>query len=460
MDNVQNLNQVSLDPAGTRVADLKTRDQVLPETVMVTLPEVHTSSGAVADSKAPGSSALPLLEPRRTLPRKDKPVPSMGAQQSHTPAGHEVHTTRETARQSLRHDKTTVKDTDVKNIPCPPKLAVVPASEYPESTVSVRSNTSKQPHRSPEAKLPSDLLHRRDFEVRRIRRKYNVKGSVLFSVRWKSTWVPLEAIIEGDDQECSYVEADGDKWYIRKQLESRTRNGLPERKVRWTSTREPLENLANAQEAIKKFEAKWEKSGLGHAQRVQQRTVLTFEESSFPRGVVRPQNDADYASSQRWIARVWPMIRPHRTLDLYPAIYRIQMELSGLKPGAKANHRVKSYRDFMRQPQVRSLQWSEEYIKSGRSFRFSKRKRAALFLQVTGELDTNGTCTRCLGEKLAPFVGCVRTAAGQQSWLGGACANCGTQDSSFCPHHKKGILGRGKSALYDSGAILVHVLIA
>ena len=296
--------------------------------------------------------------------------------------------------------------------------------------------------------------------MKRIRGKYLVKGVILFSVRWKSTWVPLEAIVQSDDYECSYVEADGAKWSIRKELKSRVNNGIQERKVRWTNTKEPLENLANAQEALLKFETTRKQANYDDAQRVQRRTALTFEQSSFPHGVVRPQTDTDYAASQRWVACTWPMIRPHRTLDLYPAIYRIQMELLALKPRAKVNHQGKSYRDFMRQPQVRQLQWSEDYIRSGRSFHFNRRTRAALFLQVTGALETNSPCTRCLGEKLAPFVGCVRTAPDQQSWLGGACANCGTQDSSFCPHHRKGILGRGKSVLHDNGAISDHILIA
>jgi hypothetical protein len=379
-------------------------------------------------------------------------MPEMGAQQSHTSTRQDAHAVlpavQAVIRQPLGHDRTAAEGTTLLEVPLP-EPAVVPL-HAPTSTVSARNDNTKQHHPISQATFPSDLLHRRDFEVKSIRRKKPaVNGQTLFFVRWRSTWVPLEAIVKGIGDECSYVEADGATWSIRKELKSRIRNGLEERKVRWASTWEPLENLANAQEAIASFEMT-ERQGLDDAQRVRQRVVLTFDESRFPPGIVRHQNDEDYAASQRCVACTWPMIRLHRTLDLYPAIYRIQMELSALKPRAKANYRGKSFRDFMRQPQIRPLQWSEDSLKSGRPFHFNRRKRAALFLQVTGELDINRPCSRCLGEKLAPFVGCVRTTANQVSWLGGACANCGTQDSSYCLHHNKGILGRGLSILHTN----------
>jgi hypothetical protein len=149
----------------------------------------------------------------------------------------------------------------------------------------------------------------------RDREKHPVNGQTLFSVRWRPTWVPLDAIVKGADHGCSYVEADGAKWSIRKELKSRLRNSLEERKVRWTGTWEPLENLANAQEAIASFEMR-EQQGLDDAQRVRQRVVLTFDESRFPCGIVRPQDDDDYAASQRWVACTWPMIRP-TVLSIY-----------------------------------------------------------------------------------------------------------------------------------------------
>jgi hypothetical protein len=422
---------------------------------VVALPKVRTSVHAETDSRSSGSFKLSASDLGHNIALDNKPTPGTGAQQASTSASQAASaaltSTKQTTRRSLGHNDISAEGTALVEAP-PPKPAVVSPPHHPDSTVSVRSNVSKQQHHVPAAKLPADLLHRRDFEVKSIRKKH--PGN-MFTVRWKSTWVPLEAIVKGSDRECSYVEADGAKWTIRKELKSRVSNGLQERKVRWTNTKEPLENLANAQEAISIFEMT-EQQGLD----VRHRTVLTFEESKFPRGIVRPQSERDYAASQRWVACTWPRIRPHNTLDLYPAIYRIQMELLALKPSAKANFRGKSYRDLMRRPQVRRLEWREDYIQSGRSFYFSRRKRAALFLQVTGELETNGPCTRCLGEKLAPFVGCVRTAPNHQSWLGGACANCGTQDSSFCLHHHKGVLGRGESTVHNDEALPVHVLTA
>jgi hypothetical protein len=429
-----------------RSAKTNTRDQTLLQSDTAALSKAHTPDGVLINRHASGSFTLSAPDPGQGITLNDKPMPSIGGQQLRAPVRQDAITIlpsiQAVIRQSLGHKKVAAQSTALVEGPSP-KPAVDSPPHGSGSTVSGRNNDRKQQRRSPEAKLPSDLLHRRDFEVKRIRNKYVINGVILFSVRWKSTWVPLEAIIHGNDHECSYVEADGAKWYIRKELDSRVKNGVQERKVQWPSTREPLENLANAQEAISTFEMT-RQQGLDDEQKVRRRTVLTFEESKFPRGIVRPQSERDYAASQRWVACTWPRIRPHSTLDLYPAIYRIQMELIALKPTVRANHQGKSYLDFMRQPQVRSLQWREEYIQSGRSFRFSRRTRAALFLQVTGELDTDGRCTRCLGEKLAPFLGCVRTAASQQSWLGGACANCGTQDSSFCLHHHKGVLGRGK----------------
>jgi hypothetical protein len=440
-------------PNTTRPAKTATHDQTLLNTGMVVSSEARTTGVVLSNRPKPASHTLSAPDTGRNNTLSDKLLPDMGAQQSLTSAPQDANfvlpSTTAATRQSLGHDKTAAEVTTLPEAP-PPEPAVVPSHD-PALNVSARSRNSEQPHRILEARLPSDLLHRRDFEVKSIRdrKKHAVDGQTLFSVRWRSTWVPLDAIAKGKDDECSYVEADGTTWSIRKELKSRIRNGLQERKVRWASTWEPLENLANAQEAISNFETT-RQQGLDDQQRVRQRAVLTFDESRFPRGIVRPQSDDDYAASQRWVAYTWPMIRPHGTLDLYPAIYRIQMELAALKPRAKVNHQGKSYRDFMRQPQVRPLQWSEDSLKLGRPFHFNRRKRAPLFIQVTGALDTNCPCTRCLGEKqVAPFAGCVRTAANQQSWLGGACANCGTQDSSYCLHHDKGVQGRGKSSFDD-----------
>lgn len=401
---------------------------------------------AVAGPQVFGSRTRTAPSSGRNIPLNDKSMPDMGARQSRISAHQEANISQrpsnETAHESLRNGKTATVRTGARDASCSLKPAVVPPLDASTSSHSAISHKTKQHHRVSEARLAPDPLHRRDFEVKRIRDRKPVNGVILFSVRWKSTWVPLEAIIHGSEHECSYVEADGTKWYIRKELEIRVNDGVQERKVQWASTWEPLENMANAQEAISTFEVT-RQQGLDDERRVQQRTVLTIAESNFPRGIVRSQSEHDYAASQRWVARTWPMIRPNCTLDLYPAIYRIQMELSVLR--RRNIHGGKSYRSLMRRPQVRQLLWSRAYIESGKSFHFNRRTRAALFLQVTGDLDTNSPCERCLGEKLAPFVGCVRTLAGQESWLGDACTNCGTQDSSTCPHHRKGMLGRGKS---------------
>lgn len=411
---------------------------------MAPLSQARTPCSALTNRPASGSFTHSAADPGQYTALKDDPMPDRGAQQSHTPAHRESGPvrpkTKEVARQALGHNRTTAKGTAMKHTSTPLEPVVLPPHDDPASTVGTRSDDFEQRHQSPQAKLSSGRLHRTDFEVKHIRRKDVVEGRTLLSVRWRSSWVPLDAIIKGDDEDCAFVEADGAKCYIRKQLDIRTRNGLQERKVRWTSTWEPLENLNNAQEAIADFEATEHQATLDVEHRVRQRRVLTFEESKFPRGIVRLQSKHDYAASQRWVACTWPMIRPHSTLDLYPAIYRIQMELS-----AVATHGGKSYRSLMRRPQVRPLLWSKEFIEAGKPFPFNRRTRAALFLQATGELDTRNPCTRCLGEKRAPFVGCVRNHTGQQSWLGGACANCGTQDNSTCTHHNKGLLRRGKS---------------
>jgi len=253
----------------------------------------------------------------------------MGAQQSRTFAGQESTTTRtRSAAAALNgQDDAATESTGLRIALATGKPSALTSPDGLASSVSPRSNHLKQQRHSLELEPPTNLLHRRDFEVKRVRNKRDVEGRISFSVRWKSTWVPLEAIVMGNGHECSYVEAEGAPWYIRKELQARVNNGVEERKVRWASTREPLENLVNAQEAIANYETAQQQASLDGTSAVRQRRVLTFEESQFPRGMVLPQSDDDYAKSQRWVASTWPIIRPRRTLDLYPAIYRIQMEL-------------------------------------------------------------------------------------------------------------------------------------
>jgi len=275
------------------------------------------------------------------------------------------------------------------------------------------------------------LLHRKDFEVKRICRKLRVDQKVVFVVSWKSTWVPAKLIVKGNDSEYPYVDADGTRWYIRESHSFRQRGGIDEVKVRWMTTKEPVEMLSNAQEAINIFEAE-QVAGADEAAQVRQRRVLTFSESHFPRGIVLPQSEEDYAASQRWLSSRWPEIRPHWTLDLYPAFYTINMELD-CQVGSK-RHGGKSYRWLMKLPQLRKLQWDEEFLKSGASLTCNRRNRASLFIQVTGA-QVARKCTRCSHHNLTPFAECVRTAPDQQLWLNGACADCGTQRNVGCDYH-------------------------
>jgi hypothetical protein len=308
------------------------------------------------------------------------------------------------------------------------------------SDATVGTTTCSDPQHRGQALL-CGLLHRKDFEVKRIRKKLLIDNKVMFVIRWKSTWVPAKLIIEGNDVEYPYVAADGTRWYIKKTLGHREVGGTEQVKARWVNTQEPLEMLSNAQEAIALFESKPRIAGSDGAAKIRQRKVLTILGSNFPHGSVLPQSEVDYAACQRWVASTWPVIRPHRTLDLYPAIYRIHMELAALKRGNGTCG--KSYRWLMDLPQLRHLHWHQDYLDSGKLFLCRRRRRASLFIQVTGVHDLS--CTRCHGEKVHPFIGCVRTAPDQQLWLNGACANCGTQDNGSCDCHRKDKGPAGKS---------------
>jgi len=276
------------------------------------------------------------------------------------------------------------------------------------------------------------LLHRKDFEVKRICRKVLVDQKVVFVVSWKPTWVPEKLIVEGNNVEYPYVDAGGTRWNIKETSDRREKDGIEEVKVWWMTTKEPVEMLSNAQEAIDIFEADLRLAGADEGAQVRQRRILTFAESHFPRGSVLPQSEEHYAASQRWVSSLWPEIRPHRTLDLYPAIYRIHMELGSRR--RKRKHGGKSYRCLMELPQLRPLRWSEDFLKSGASLKCCRRKRASLFIQATGT-EVVCYCTRCSHGRLTPFLECVQTSPDQQLWLNGACANCGTQGNLCCDHH-------------------------
>jgi hypothetical protein len=97
------------------------------------------------------------------------------------------------------------------------------------------------------------LLQRKDFEVKKIRKKLFADNKAVFVVRWKSTWVPATLIIEGTDVDYPCVEADGTKWYIKRTLDRQDRDGIEHVKVRWISTKEPSEMLKNAQECSRSY---------------------------------------------------------------------------------------------------------------------------------------------------------------------------------------------------------------
>lgn len=276
------------------------------------------------------------------------------------------------------------------------------------------------------------LLHRKDFELKHIRQKLLIGKTVVYVVRWKSTWVPAKLIVDGNDLDYPYVDADGTKWYIKRTYGRRERDGIEEVRVKWANTKEPPENLSNAREAIAIFEANSKIAGSDEIARVRQRKLITFSESKFPRGSVLPQSENEYHSAQRWLALHWPMIRPHPTVDLYPAFYRVHMELHSLKRGPLNGGM--SYRGLMKLPQRTELRWHNDYLHSGRVSRCCSRKRASLFVQATGVL-ANHPCTRCQ-DWPGPFVECVRTAPDQQLWLNGACASCGTRRNSGCDFHQ------------------------
>lgn len=312
-------------------------------------------------------------------------------------------------------------------------IAQEPESRDAAFPTGVDTKSCQGPNPKPQdQKSLHGLPNREDFEVKYIRGKRLVNNKVEYLVRWRSTWIAAKFVHRGSDDEHLLVKANEAKWHIKKTLGRRERDGVRQVKVRWADTHEPARLLSNAREAIQRFEAKQQKIRNYDGEYVRQRRILTIADSKFPTGSVLPQTEEDYAASQDWIASLWPKILPHETLDLYPAIYRIHMELIELNRGASRG--VKSYRCLMKLPQLRPLRWNTDFLDSGKLFNCGKRRRASLFIQVTGAL-TTPHCKRCLGEKLTPFVGCVKSHPHDQLWLNGACANCGTQDNGNCDYH-------------------------
>ena len=114
--------------------------------------------------------------------------------------------------------------------------------------------------------------------------------------------MPVKLIVEGNDAEYSHVDADGTRWYIEETFSRRERNGIEEVNVGWMDTKEPVEMLSNAQQAIDIFEADLRLTGADKIAQVRQRTVLTIPESQFPRDSVLSQSEEDYDEAQRWVS--------------------------------------------------------------------------------------------------------------------------------------------------------------
>lgn len=283
-------------------------------------------------------------------------------------------------------------------------------------------------------------LKRQDFEVDKILDKRVVDGRVEYLVRWKSTWIPTELVVPGEEEQMAHVIINGDIWHIEVTLKWRMRHGVSMCKVRWhDDTLEPSEHLANAQAAIAEFEgtASAHRPAIRRTYRgLQQRPILTIAESRFPPGSVLPQTEDEYHAAQLHVASTWPFIRPHPTLDLYPAIYRILMEVKGIT--SQADHGGKSFRNLMKLPQVRPLRWHRQFQYSRRLYKCVRRRRNAILLQVTGAEAHSHECTRCLGDRVVFFAECVRSGPTQELWFNGACANCGTQENVLCDHYTVG----------------------
>lgn len=177
-------------PETTRPAKTNTRDQTLLQSDTAALSKAHVPDGVLINRHVSGSLTLSAPDPGQGINLNDKPTPGIGGQQLRAPVRQDASTvppsTQAVIRQSLGHNRIAAQSTALVEGPYL-KPAVISPPHDSGSTASGRSNDCKQQRRIPEAKLPSDLLHRRDFEVKRIRNKYIINGVILFSVRWKST---------------------------------------------------------------------------------------------------------------------------------------------------------------------------------------------------------------------------------------------------------------------------------
>ncbi|KAM0721575.1 hypothetical protein Q7P37_002500 [Cladosporium fusiforme] len=306
----------------------------------------------------------------------------------------------------------------------------------PQTKPTVPKPATVRSEQAREKPQPSKLDRKLEFTVLRVVGKRKQEGDVEYSVQWKQSWVPFDSVLEGSEgKRC--VAAQSRYWEITGQLEERTQDGIRQCKIQWDNTWEPVENLKNAEEEVAAFEAgRAKRRGFAEG-RVPERRVLTIAESNFPPGRLLPQSEEDYAEAQRHVARYWPEIHPYRSLDLYPAIYCILVEMLG--GTLDAIHGGKSIRSLLNCQQVRPLTWREEYVRSGRTYTCTRRRRSALILQVVGVESDHNCCERCSvgGDLVAFFVECVHLSPTEGVWFGGACTNCAIQDSIECAHHKR-----------------------
>lgn len=290
---------------------------------------------------------------------------------------------------------------------------------------------SKEGQAHPKPKAPDS---KSSFAISCILDKQKRQGVWKYRIRWEPSWVRFDAVHEGN--EGKYVVIHDGKFWEAEKLEEKVRGGVDGWRVQWKSTWEPLGNINPSEDdKVAAFEAGWAKRSRSRLSRIRYRQILTIAQSNFPEGRLLPQSDEDYAAAQQHVAKYWPEIRPHATLDLYPAIYCIQLELLGGE--VKAKHGGKSFHSLLSRRQVRPLVWRTEYVDSGRTYTFRRRRRSALIIQVTGLQSDHDRCLRCSGDDdlVVPFVECVRSEHSQGTWHGDSCPNCAIQNSSDCLHY-------------------------
>lgn len=325
--------------------------------------------------------------------------------------------------------------THAPNVACQPSRTAAPRATglvtrpaAPESTPIRHEKTRATPQTN---ELDTTL----NFTIAQIVKKQLRQGEIKYRIRWEPSWVASDSVFEGNEGRCC-VAVQRKFWEVVETLEERIHNGAKEYKVQWKNTWEPARNI-DSSEGVKvaAFEADQTDRRRCRDEKLKQRRILTISESDFSSGQVLPQSEEDYAAAQRHVALHWPEIKPHESLDLYPAIFQIQKELLGGK--LQAHHRKKSYLTLLASPQVRPLRWRKDYVNSGRTYYFSACRRNALIFQAVGIQNEHDCCSRCTSEegRVVPFVECVHSSLTQTSWFEGACTNCAIQGRHACEHY-------------------------